>query len=245
MILKKACKIPKKHEIYYWGLSLADMSAPEFKTLSQYCNQPEQERAQKFIFEKDRRSYLAAHGLLRLALSHCEVEYHPGEWEFETSKYGKPYLSGKNQQKLNFNLSHCASRVVCLVTYGLECGIDVEPVRRINNIDRLARNCLSEQELNWLNSKPLVEKEANFMQFWTLKEAVSKALGLGLNIPFDELVFDMENTPDLLHTPTNIDNHFWLHQFNPDAEHVEALALRANPAEVDIILRNMQYQLSL
>lgn len=232
------------HQIYYWGLSLAELSKREFQTLSQACNQAEHMRAEKFVFEKDRISYLAAHGLLRFALSHCRPSCFANEWAFISTKYGKPVLSGENPQTLKFNLSHCQSRVVCMITHDLECGIDVEPLARMTHIDRLSNNCLSQAEMKWLLNQSEKCKNDNFLRFWTLKEAVSKALGLGLNIPFSDLEFHIESDPVIISTPENIENKFWLHQFSPDGKHIEALALKLEISPVKISFIQMEFNLS-
>ena len=72
-------------------LWLADLGAPPPAALLATLSSAERDRAARFVFERDRRRYAAAHATLRsLLASHLEVA--PGALEFETGEFGKPSL---------------------------------------------------------------------------------------------------------------------------------------------------------
>lgn len=148
----------------------------------------ERERAARFMFARDRWSYCAAHGLLRRLLA----EFHhqpPLAWAFCNNAHGRPELDVR-QHGVNpprFNISHTHDRVAVALTLdavppGLEVGVDVEPVARTADALGLARRFLSPQEADGLHSLPDSEQQTQFLRLWTLKEAVVKAVGLGLSL---------------------------------------------------------------
>src|SRR5215813_11821908 len=71
----------------------------------------ERERANRFHFETDRRMYVAAHALLRRALSrHAPVE--PAEWRFSGAEGERPEIAEPAPAtRLRFSLSHTRSVV--------------------------------------------------------------------------------------------------------------------------------------
>lgn len=120
----------------------------------------------------DRRESAAAYMLLREALS---KKYSLADAPvFEYGEYGKPFLQGA--EGIHFSMSHCRQAVVCAVA-GFPLGVDVESLRPYN--ERLARYTMNDEELSRIESSPLPEVE--FVRLWTMKEAVAKLSGRGIN----------------------------------------------------------------
>jgi 4'-phosphopantetheinyl transferase len=149
----------------------------------------ERERMERFRFERDRLSYLAAHGLARFALSACAPGIAPQDWQFAYGERGKPEIIGA---PLRFNISHTHGLAGCVVTRDIDCGIDVETTHRRAGIQRLAGRVLSPAERAALNGAPHDEQPRLFFTFWTLKEAYVKARGCGISIPLDRCSFDAD-----------------------------------------------------
>ena len=84
---------------------------------------------------------------------------------------------------INFNIAHSGNVVGCAFSDKLKIGIDIEEVREINLKD-------FDHILNDLDYKN-IEKAANpyeaFFRIWTIKEAVTKALGKGLSIDVQQI----------------------------------------------------------
>lgn len=214
--------------VHVWGLSLSSISAGEFGLLSSLCTRAELDRAARFVFARDRRAYLAAHALLRFALSEHEPERPPRAWSFQTGEHGRPEIAESFRSQLRFNLSHCLTRVVCVVCRTSDCGIDVEPLARGVGRELLCGRVLSTAELDWVHSVAPGLRTQRFLRLWTLKEAISKALGLGLALPFEQLELDLSGTPTLVSAPPTAPPPWWLVQRRPTAAHVEALAVRVS-----------------
>lgn len=143
----------------------------------------------RFKFERDRVLYLTAHVLLRTTLSrYASVE--PHEWRFSTNRYGRPEIALAGlETPLRFNLSHTHGLTACLVCLERDCGVDVEYVRPIGDIERLARTVFSPAELATLVATPEGGKTNHFYAYWTLKESYIKARGMGLALPLADFSF--------------------------------------------------------
>nr|ASV46884.1 4'-phosphopantetheinyl transferase [uncultured bacterium] len=217
--------------MHTWAVSVPELSDSELSRLSSVCSRAELERSARFVFERDRRSYLAAHGLLRHALSDCEPECAPSQWSFETRQYGRPELAGHLRSPLRFNLTHCSTRVAVVVCRNVACGIDVEPVLREADSALLISKSLSEQEQAWVTAAGPELRTDRFLQLWTLKEAISKAVGLGLRLPFAELDLDVSGPPVLRGAPPEAAGPWWLAQRRSADGHIEALALQLPPGQ--------------
>lgn len=225
-------------EVGWWSASIGALSACAFDELVSVCSAAEFERAEKFLFERDRSAYLAAHGLLRHALSAAQPGRAPAAWRFRASPYGKPELHEACASRLRFNLSHCATRVNCVVCPQLDCGIDVEPLARRLGKPASDLHFLAPAEQAWLAGQPEGGREGLGMRFWTLKEALAKAVGLGLHLPFAQLEFELAPVLRLKAAPAAASGAWWLSQAVSADGHVESLALRSSPsAAIDVVRR--------
>ncbi|MFO0599048.1 MAG: 4'-phosphopantetheinyl transferase superfamily protein [Myxococcaceae bacterium] len=144
----------------------------------------ERERHARFKFEADRQAFLAAHGLLRHALSRHVTSVAPMDWRFTTREHGKPFTT--DAPGVHFNLSHCRELVVVAIG-PRELGVDVEPIDPRHATDDVARRVYGPGEL------PHSKGDAFFTR-WALKEAWVKATGIGLH---DDLPsFELEISDD-------------------------------------------------
>ena len=150
------------------------------------------EQMRRFRFDLDRRAYCVAHALARQALSSFEPNVSPQRWVFELTAYGRPEIAkGYGFPPLRFNMSHTRGMVAVVVARELDCGVDVESVERFNCLEHLAANVLAPAELASLSTVPDSERPLLFSRYWTLKEAYSKALGLGMSMPFERIAFEL------------------------------------------------------
>jgi len=182
-----------EQEVHLWYLPTARFDDEHhLARAAERLSSDEQDRARRFAFEKDRRSYIAAHWLLRSALSqYLPVE--PSAWEFTRSLFGKPAISGPPQgRRIAFNLSHSPGMVACAVTKTGEVGVDVETVRPREFL-KLAERFFAPGEFQELKRLPEHERARAFFRFWTLKEAYVKARGRGLSLDLSGFFF-----PDVL-----------------------------------------------
>jgi 4'-phosphopantetheinyl transferase len=149
----------------------------------------ERARASRFVFAPDARAFVAAHALVRRALS-LYVDVAPPRWVLTQNSYGKPRLfDTPDGESLQFNLSHTRGLVACAVARRSELGIDVEPIQtRVAPLE-LAQRFFSPAEVAELRACVDQDRQIRFVEIWTLKEAFIKALGLGLSHPLDSFSF--------------------------------------------------------
>jgi len=150
----------------------------------------ERERAARFVFARDRWSYTAAHALLRAMLA----EFHglpPLAWRFRANGHGRPEIDPAIAPPAlpQFNISHTRGMAACALTTGplpagVEVGVDAECLGRPTDSLALAERYFSHHEAEWLRALPQARLDAEFLRLWTLKEAVAKAVGLGLALDF-------------------------------------------------------------
>jgi 4'-phosphopantetheinyl transferase len=135
--------------------------------------------AARFVFERDRRRYLAAHVALRKTLATYLGE-RPENLRFESGGFGKPLLV--HAQPCAFNLSRSGDVAIIAVAPEGQIGVDVELVRAMPSALTLAMHnfCASERES--LQALAGLERDTAFLRCWTRKEACLKAVGSGLSI---------------------------------------------------------------
>ena len=159
--------------------------------LSNLLSAEEQSTADRFQSVRDRRRYVIAHALIRLALSN----YFPVaavDWRFGRDRNGKPIIVAPEEfDAVRFSISHTSGLIACLVTCASEAGIDVEKVEPNQELAQVAQNVLSASELQFLNRLSLEKWTSRFFDLWTLKEAYGKARGIGLDLPMKAISFEI------------------------------------------------------
>jgi 4'-phosphopantetheinyl transferase len=169
----------------YVALADAIDSSRALAACQDILSSDEQQRAERFAFERHRRQYILAHGLLRFALSEATPGVAPADWSFTTGRYGRPYVAAP-ATALHFSLSHTEGCVACVVSTHETVGVDVEKVSPRNAPMDTARRFFSPEEVEALRDLPPDDAIDRFFDYWTLKEAYLKARGFGLSLPLDK-----------------------------------------------------------
>jgi 4'-phosphopantetheinyl transferase len=141
----------------------------------------ESRRAAALASAADRRRYMAAHGFMRAVLAHY-TGIDAASLCFVEGATGKPALvPARATRAIQFNLSHSADLALCGVAHEQPLGVDIEIVRRLDDLQSLVRSSFSVGEQRQFNAlDPALRHEA-FFAAWTRKEAIIKALGTGLS----------------------------------------------------------------
>ena len=196
----------------------------------------ERARAARFVHERDRHQFIAAHALLRILLQ--ELAGGPaGAWRFIAGSHGKPSLHPDPRLgRLAFNISHTRGAVACAMTLDHDIGVDIEDLERPGRLLEIAHAYFAPDELIVLHSAPPAEQHAVFLRLWTLKEAYIKAHGDGLSLPLDRFAFAL-SPPAIAFAPGFPDDPaVWQFcTFTPTASHILSVAVRhggTNPAAV-------------
>lgn len=172
--------------IHLWQVSLEPSIVP-IDLYLEMLSTDEQNRASRFYFERDRQRFIVGRGTLRMLLGRY-LNTEPKQVKFEYGNRGKPWLAEPfAQSQIQFNVSHSQGLALYAIACGREVGVDVEQVRPIRDLDRLAARFFSAQEyanLQQLTSEARLEP---FFGYWTCKEAYVKACGVGLAQPTREI----------------------------------------------------------
>jgi len=181
----------KPWDVHIWRTSL-DQPPEIVERFRQLLSIDELTKADRYHFEKDRRHFTVARGVLREVLSRY-LGVSPGELVFSYSEHGKPELASAIGRQFKFNLAHSGGVALYAFTTVGEVGIDVEFIRPEFTGDEIARRYFSATEVDSLSRLPAVARHYAFFNCWTRKEAFIKAKGLGLSLGLDQ--FDVTLTP--------------------------------------------------
>lgn len=219
--------------VQIWISNLDSFSPQEIEHLFNSLDASERRHAAQFRFKRDQHRYVAAHGLLRLALAET-LGCPAATLVLEKSARGKPQLrqSELDQRRLKFNLSHAAGWALAAIGWDRELGVDLESAESLpddeQSLSKLAARVLSERELEVWRAIPSPKKRrAAFLRTWTRKEAYVKATGEGLRhelanieVPADAATFDVPSAERPAHR--------WIvHDLSVPAELTAALAIEA------------------
>lgn len=225
------------HGIDVWQLQFGEKRSLDRASLDQAWRRldaAERRRASAYHFDRDRSRYALSRAFLREVLStYCGVP--PEALEFAAGPHGKPYLVPVENQ-LRFNLSHSETDCLLAVASGIEIGVDSEHRREVAGREVLARAVLAPDERELLDRIPPARRDAFILRCWTRKEAMMKALGLGLSRAPNLCSAHPEASEGAtIHWPTRGQPTF-LRVFDiSDDAHVAALALQDAEGPVSIV----------
>ncbi|KAI9298804.1 hypothetical protein K502DRAFT_327056 [Neoconidiobolus thromboides FSU 785] len=131
--------------------------------------------------------------------------------EIEYSKDGKPKVSEKLIKEypslinLRFNIAHHGDYSILIAGYRIHLGVDVMQIKLVQN-EISEMNFISDfegefskREWNEIikhHSKSKHYTSLNrFMEYWCLKEALLKGIGIGLQLPLNEIDFNLNEKP--------------------------------------------------
>lgn len=207
-------------------LATADVAADQWPALAALLDDAERERAGQFHVEADRQSYIAAHALLRRMLSD-RLPVAPSDWQFTLNPQGKPEaVLPPEAPAWRLNLSHTRGMVAVALAIGHEVGVDVERRCRHGLSLDLAHQFFAPDEVAMLHSLPAEELDDGLIETWTLKEAVIKAMGLGLSMSLQAFSVRRDRL-DVTFAPAASPEDGWLlRRMTPAPDYALALALR-------------------
>lgn len=153
----------------------------------------EHERADRFLVSDPRDRFLVARGTLRELLGRASG-LAPEQLRFSypcvcgrancPPSRRKPQLElPAGRPRLSFNLAHTEGLAIFAVSAGREVGVDLERIGRLEEIGPVARRAFGERELAELWALPEAQQAEAFYRGWTRKEAFTKALGSGFDLP--------------------------------------------------------------
>ncbi len=178
-------------EVHLWLVPLSP-HASAVEEFASTLTSDERERAARFHFDRDRRRFVVARGLLRQLLGHY-AGMRGDAIRFAYGPFGKPYLpTSAGQAKLEFSLSHSGDWALAGFTRGRGIGVDMEGVRAMADYRDLAESNFAPAEVTSLFELPEEQQIDSFFACWVRKEAYAKALGLGLSLDLSTFVVSVK-----------------------------------------------------
>lgn len=139
---------------------------------------------ESFPSEKRKHSYLLGRYAAKQALTHYDRSISPSDILIKPGAFQQPVVYSPLQEKNQVSLSHCDQWAVALTfpdTHPMGVDLEVSDPRYNSAIETQ----LTLQEKNILQSIKPRSFEKSYMIFWTIKEALSKALRIGFTSPLE------------------------------------------------------------
>ncbi len=221
--------------VHVWCLAL-DLPDANITALRSILSLEEETRAARYLFDKHRRRFIACRGQVRQILAGY-LNADPREVRFRYGTKGKPALGTPwSGSEIEFNISDSHELALCALCLNRDLGVDLEYVRRPTDFDGLAERFFAPGEVNVLRSLPEDQRLAAFFNCWTRKEAVLKAVGIGLGMPLNrvEVTLAPHDAAQVLVFADDapLSPPWWLQNLDPAPNYVGALASRGTPLEV-------------
>lgn len=147
----------------------------------------EQDHLQRISNRVRRAFFLLGRTMLWQALQDLGIEL--DELELRRGAHGRPELP---MAGISFNLSGSQETVALAVGVGCTVGLDVEDTRRSVDDALIVRRALATADRRFIQGRAPQEQRAAFFEIWTLKEAYTKARGMGLTLGFGRFAFDLD-----------------------------------------------------
>ncbi len=139
--------------------------------------------------------FIGSRGCLREILSKY-LPLNPSELVFEYGSRKKPFLALKqNSEQIKFNLSHSSDMAVLAVTKGMQIGVAIELLRKLDGAEKISSRFFAPSETFYLKSFKGKELECEFFKLWTAKESILKAHGGGISDGLSKWVLSLEHYP--------------------------------------------------
>lgn len=172
-----------------------NLDAPLAPDLFDYClnhlGMETQQKILKLVRHQDQHASLMGKmlllkGLLQFGYPRASLK------KILYDEYKRPFIN----LNIDFNISHSGELIVCALSDKGKVGVDVEEIRSVKIED--FKDVLSISEYN----KVVISKDRDnqFFNTWTKKEAVVKANGKGLYIPLTDII--LENGTAMLYNKT-------------------------------------------
>lgn len=171
----------KDNELHIWKVRISE----QLRNIRDYydlLSDKEKMCASSFHFMEDKDRYIISRAVLKRILARYLTTVTSKKIIFEQNNKGKLYIPEHiNNKGIKFNISHSNDYVVYAITMNGNIGIDIEYVNKAYNIENLIRNCCTKNEQSELQKLDNYHKYKYFYTLWVVKEALVKAMGLGLS----------------------------------------------------------------
>jgi len=215
-------------EVHLWYATLEALR-PRAHELIDLLDPVEQERAERFRFPHDRERFELGHGLLRSLLGRY-LQRDGSLVRTARGPFGKPFLERKD---LRFNMSDTKDAVLIAFADRIEIGADIETMTREVDHRAVSEHYFTAPEISAIDAAG-TDGKRRFLEFWTRKEAVLKASGVGIMDDLRALRVDApHNAMTIEHEAftTMAAPEYHLHTLHVGTDHLVSLASPVHVAE--------------
>ncbi|HJZ54172.1 MAG TPA: 4'-phosphopantetheinyl transferase superfamily protein [Gemmataceae bacterium] len=228
-----------KDEVHVRGVRLPDTRSV-LPALWRLLSPEERARHDRFHLQLDRDQFTLGRGGLRILLA-CYYRTAPVDVLFDHTPNGKPMLrGGTNPDGLTFSVAHACGLVVWAFARDRLVGIDTEPIRKSGDEAELVAAFFNPEETAAYRALPEAERTRGFFRAWTRKEAILKAVGVGLAeglAGFAVTLAPGERARVLHGNPGGIHADLWsLYDLDIDPGHITTLAVLGSDVQVRLRL---------
>jgi 4'-phosphopantetheinyl transferase len=163
--------------LHLWQLQLAELTQAELGEAKALLSDEERLRAARFHHKLDEVRFVMTRATLRVLLGQA-LALSPTAVAIGYNTFGKPQLADAGS--LKFNVSHSGDVALIALANGAAIGVDVEQRRDGISAQALLDQIASANERAALSVLPNPDRTPALLRLWTLKEALLKAQGLGL-----------------------------------------------------------------
>jgi 4'-phosphopantetheinyl transferase len=158
----------------------------------------------------------------------------PDSVRLTLGEHGKPFLDGPfpaSSRAFDFNVSHSGGALLVAIARGQELGVDIETQRRRRPVLDLARRFFAADEASALASLDETRRQIAFLRLWSCKEAIVKALGIGIGFGLARVQFGIDPAGEpvelsVIHASAGSVEDWHVVRLAPTGAHVGALAWR-------------------
>jgi 4'-phosphopantetheinyl transferase len=224
---------PAEDEVHVWYVCPEPDVPPRLRDrYEELLSDDERERFRRFVFDADRLRYLVAHALVRTTLSRY-ADVPPHAWTFSQNEYGRPEIAGPaHAPRCRFSLTHTRGLTAIAVTATAAIGVDAERIATREYNSDIAQRFFAPSEAVSLEALSPAEQRRVFYDYWTLKEAYLKAIGVGMSAPLQSFAFTLSDPPRVrFNDPASGDPAAWqFARLSLSGEHTCAIAMRLDRA---------------
>lgn len=182
----------------------------QLRLAAQELDAQELSRANRLVHADVRRRFIMCRSKLRQLLSQ-ELGIAAADVAFRYERWGKPQLAQTSNPPLHFNVSHSGEWAMIVVAQ-VPVGVDLEVRSPRMQYRAIASQILSDRERRvWQTLAPPLQ-ETTTLRLWVCKEALLKAMGLGIAEGLKQVSFPIPLPDDgQPFTPDDINGGLQMH----------------------------------
>ena len=195
MVHVRTVPTPAPHAVHIWHVAI-EIDEDQAQATA-WLSDAERARASAFSHLPSRARFTGARAALRGILA-AYLGTRPEDVPIAIDDRGKPRAAGAPC----FNVSLSAGRAVVALALS-PIGVDIERIEDRQGLQGIANRFLAPSEVVALRRLPADAFAAAFFGCWTRKEALAKALGLGLALPLRSFTVSVPPAPAALLASTD------------------------------------------